>query len=114
MSYQTFTDCPQTTEFLETVPPVLQQQRRRAPSPLACFLQTTSIFLVLFLIALAASLIVDKSVPKQFLATQSTTHRGSHGLESRVLQLERRMMELEKRAEIQNWRKLMEDDDKED
>ncbi|GAA5971521.1 hypothetical protein JCM3765_001226 [Sporobolomyces pararoseus] len=109
MSYQTFTDAPQTAEFLSNIPTRNHQER---PSPLRCFLQTTAIFLVLFLIAISASLVVDKTVPKRFSISRSIDN--TQGLHRRVLQLERRMMEMEKRAELDDWVKLAEDEDKED
>lgn len=67
---------------------------------------------MLFLIAISATLVVEKSVPKRFLPLSQ--NEDTQNLHRRMVQLERRMIEMEKRAELDRWVKLEEDNDKED
>ncbi|GAA5930933.1 uncharacterized protein JCM15063_002500 [Sporobolomyces koalae] len=118
MSYQMFPDTsPETAEFLSSLPHRSQGHR---PSQARCIATTLAIFLVLFFIALLAAFIVDKSVPQASAMSDSMTSAVPpscimpHKIEHRIQQLERRMVELEKRAELQDWIKLDESIDKED
>ncbi|GAA6007425.1 hypothetical protein JCM11491_004158 [Sporobolomyces phaffii] len=108
MSYQSFPDSPQTADFLSSIP----HRHQERPPTCRCFLQITAIFVLLFLLAGGAALLVDKSVPTVARLAPLPSH-SLEGLDGRVRRLERRLAEGEKRAELENGRKL-DDADRED
>ncbi|GAA6059930.1 hypothetical protein JCM10212_003070 [Sporobolomyces blumeae] len=97
------------------------------------FLQAVGLFLVLFLLALVSALFVDgtmsHSLPTTSTSSSTSTSCGAHHghlgteavhgteleeLQRRIWFAERRIVELEQRAEAQEWVKLVDEGHRED
>ncbi|GAA5824726.1 hypothetical protein JCM5353_004421 [Sporobolomyces roseus] len=113
MNYQSFANSPEAAESDSSLLHPHENQYRTRPSVLSCFLQTTAIFFLLFILALGSAFFADKAIPQKVNASNRSEY-GFDKMDRRIWHLERRVFELEKRAIMFEWAKLDESDDKED